>query len=393
VNRNIELTLILNMLQHQSSVTKLVFDPAINWKLFYKLVRRHRVWHQVHNALRNNPSDCPITQELARFCETDKRRILITAGETVRVARLFTSQAIEHCFVKGTLLNVHLYGGLNTRPCIDIDVWVNANTYSAAVTALLSSGYIKKLPTYELKGFKERWYMRHKHDMAFYHPEKNMVVELHFRLSYLGLDFFPLTAISLAPISLLNIPILAPEDDYHVLYLMIHGAIHAWIRLRWLQDIALFIKNDQCDLNHVYDLAKQINCQHIVEQTMILVNNLFVMNNPVVTQLIQNSSHRATQLATIAQEFIAADYEMTDGIRNINMFFKYRFYLARLAVHGQKLHAVLGDLFKLDELFVYVTFSDKLSFMYYAIYPLWVIKYVLKSISKPMRRASKGSLV
>ena len=62
------------------------------------------------------------------------------------------------------------------------------------------------------------------------------------------------------------------------------------------------------------------------------------------------------------------------------MFFKYRFYLAQLAVRGQKLHAILGDLFKIDELFVYVTFPDKLSFMYYAVYPLWVIKYVLKSM-------------
>lgn len=128
MNINIELTLILNVLQHQSNATELVFDPAINWTLFYKLVRRHRVWHQVHNAFKNNQFDCPITTVLAKFCEADKQRILITAGETIRIARAFTTKAIEHCFVKGTLLNVHLYGGLYTRPCSDIDAWVNAST-------------------------------------------------------------------------------------------------------------------------------------------------------------------------------------------------------------------------------------------------------------------------
>ena len=275
---------------------------------------------------------------------------------------------------------MHVYGGLNTRPCRDIDIWVDVNTYSSAVAVLLSLGYQKKSPRYELTGFKERWYMRHKHDMAFYHPKRRVLVELHFRLSYLGLDFFPMSAITRKPINLFNAPILALDDDYHLLYLMIHGAIHAWIRLRWLQDIALFIGNNQCDLTRVYDLATQIKCQHIVEQALILVNDCFKLKHPVLTQLIQNPSHRGIRLAAIAQQFITADYEMTDGIKNINMFFKYRVYLAKLAVRGQKLHAVVGDLFKIDEVFLCVNLQDKISFIYYLIYPIWVIKYVLKSI-------------
>lgn len=380
MNSNSELTFILTILQHQSSAHALEFHPAIDWALFYKLVRRHRVWHQVHNVFKHNRFECPITTKLAQFCEFDKKRILMTAGETTRIARAFTTEGIEHCFVKGVVLNAHLYGGMYTRPCKDIDVWVNANTYPVAVAALLTLGYKKKLPGYALTGFKERWYMRNKHDMAFYHPEKKIEVELHFRLSYFGLDFFPLTAIPLAPINLLNIPVLAPQDDYHLLYLMIHGAIHAWIRLRWLQDIALFIKNKPCDLKHVYNLAKQINCQHIVEQSLILVSNMFKLDNHELTEIIQTSSLHAASLALKAQAFIDADYEMTDGLRNINMFFKYRLYLAKLAVRGQKFHAIFGDLFKIDQLFIYVTFPDKLSFLYYAIYPLWVLKYALSSL-------------
>ncbi|MDF1827386.1 MAG: nucleotidyltransferase family protein [Legionellaceae bacterium] len=382
VNENHEFKLILHTLQSQFSSNELILDPAIDWPLFYKLVLRHRIWHQVHDALINQTPSIPIAAALTQHCKRDKRRIFITAGETVRIAREFTKKAIEHCFVKGTLLNVHVYGGLNTRPCRDIDVWVDANTYSSAVAALLSLGYQKKLPTYELSGFKERWYMRNKHDMAFYHPKQHVLVELHFRLSYFGLDFFPLSAITRKPINLLNVPILAPHDDYHLLYLMIHGAIHAWIRLRWLQDIALFINNNQCDLERVYDLATEIKCQHIVEQALILVNHHFKLTDRILAQLIHKPSHRGIKLAAIAQQFITADYEMTDGIRNINLFFKYRVYLAKLAVHGQKLHAIVGDLFKIDELFLYVTFPEKISFMYYVIYPLWIIKYVMKSLTR-----------
>ena len=194
------------------------------------------------------------------------------------------------------------------------------------------------------------------------------------------MDFFPISEVTRTPIKLLNVPVMAPDDDYHVLYLMLHGAIHAWIRLRWLQDIALYIGNNQCDLMRVYDLAKQINCQHIVEQTLILVNDFFKLDNPVLTEFIQKPTHRGTRLATIAHQFIATDYEMIERTKNINMFVKYRIYLARLAVREQKLHAVLGDLFKIDELFVSVTFPNKLSFMYYVIYPLWVIKFIVKGM-------------
>lgn len=381
MNDNLELKLILSALQHQTSSNELSIDPTLNEPLFYKLILRHRVWHQVYHAFKHHQLPIPMANALTKQCEHDKQRILITAGETVRIAREFKKQAIDHCFVKGTLLNVHVYGGLNTRPCRDIDVWVNTNTYSDAMVTLLSMGYQKKLPKYELTGFKARWYMRHRHDMAFYHPEKKILVELHFCLNYLGLNFFPLSTIPLRSINLFNVPILAPDDDYHLLYLMIHGAIHAWIRLRWLQDIALYIQNGQCDLQRVYDLATQIKCSHIVEQTLILVHDFFKLKHPVLTQLIQNPSRRGSKLATIAKQFIIADYEMSVGIKNINLFFKYRLYLAQLAVRGQKLHAVLGDLFKIDELFLYVTFPSKLSFMYYVLYPIWVIKYLLKSMA------------
>ena len=376
MNEDLELTFLLGLLQNETCAKP---NSEINWPLFYKLVRRHRVWHQVFNALKHNNLAVPIVSALERLCQNDKRRLLITAGETVRIARAFTQQSIDHCFVKGTLLNVHLYGSLNTRPCRDIDVWVDTSTYAAAMSALLSLGYQQHLPDYELTGFKKRWYMHHKHDMAFFHPEHKMVVELHFRLSYPGLDFFPWNAVRLSPIHLLNVPVLTLTDDYHLLYLMIHGATHAWTRLRWLQDIALFIQNRPCDLMHVYDLAKQLHCQHIVEQSLMLVSAFFVLDHPALTQLIQTPSRRARRLTSLAHEFITADYEITDGLQNIRMFCKYRIYLAILTVQGQKCRTILGDLFKLDELFGYVTFPDKLSFMYYAIYPLWVVTFVFKS--------------
>lgn len=380
-----ELALILNTLQaHAPHGRSLFIDPTINWSLFYRLVRRHRVWHPVRKALipvNHSESTIPIAQALSNHCQRDQRRILITAGETIRIARAFEKKAIAHCFVKGTLLNVHLYGGLNTRPCKDIDVWVDANTYAEAMATLIELGYQKTYPTYDLTGFKEAYYLSHKHDLAFTHPTLHVVVELHFKLNYFGIDFFPLNTVPLSRIGLLNVPILAPEDHYHLLYLMIHGSIHAWLRLRWLHDIALFIDSNRCDLNDVWRLAGLLKCQHIVEQTLILVNTLFSTHHSALAPFIQSPSRRAMRLASLAQQLIGSGYEMTDGVSNIKMFIKYRFYLAKLAIHGKKIQAIWGDLFKIDMLFPTMTVPKRLSFLYYLAYPFWIMRLIWKSIS------------
>ena len=376
-NNNLELSLLISILQTDTDV---VSNPTIDWALFYKLVIRHRVWHLVHKALLETAP--PILPVITKRCQQDTLHLLNTANETIRIAAKFNEQTVEHCFIKGILLNVHIYGGLGTRPCRDIDVWIKLSDYPRAINALLSLGYKKKLPTYELSGFKQSYYMQHRHDMAFYHPDKRILIEPHFRLDYFGINFFPWESLTRKSIRVFNQDIMTLDDDYHLLYLMIHGSIHAWIRLRWLQDIALFIQSNKCDLKHVVDLAKQIKCEHLFEQTLLLINELFPSNNEVISPFIQKPSRKSLQLAALSKQFIEGDYEMTDGFRHYKMFFKYRFYLAKLAVKGQKLQAILGDLFKIDEVFQYATFPDKLAFMYYLIYPIWVIKYAWRSIRR-----------
>jgi hypothetical protein len=381
LDKNVELNIILATLQgNPLEIEKLIANPSINWKILYKLIHLHRVWHQVYAAFTplENQHLIPIYKKLALHCQRDKSRILTTAAETLRVAREFTKHNLQHCFIKGVTLNESLYGGLITRPCKDIDVWVDAPSYRQAMDVLISLGYQKKLPTYELSGFKEQYYMQHKHDIAFYHVEHKVEVELHFRLSYFGINFFPLSSGLLKSTTIMNVPVQTLEDHYHLLYLMLHGAIHAFIRLRWLNDIALYIKKNGCSPTHIMALAKQIHCEHIVIQTLILIRDFLKLETLEMQTLLFNPSQRSTQLATICKKFIIDGYELNSGLGIYNKhFFNYRFYLVKLATTSQRVNAILGDLFKIDNMFPHVTFSDQLKCMYYILYPLWVVKYVV----------------
>ena len=62
-NNQPELLLLLSILQAD---TNIVSPPNIDWQLFYKLVIRHRIWHQVHKALPE--TNTPIFPWITKRC-------------------------------------------------------------------------------------------------------------------------------------------------------------------------------------------------------------------------------------------------------------------------------------------------------------------------------------
>jgi hypothetical protein len=366
----LEVEIILQILKSHDFESK----PDINWELIYQFIIRHRIWYQAAQSAIFSHMPNNLQKKLEQYCNKNKFQLIQITAETARIAKALQHQNLQHCFIKGVVLNQLLYPTIYARPCKDIDVWVASDDYDAAILQLKNLNYKQIIPNYELTNFKKRYYMTHKHDFAFYNSEKKILIELHFRLDYFGINFFTPKAAMLKDVDIFNTKITTLDNDYHLLYLMIHGAIHAWIRLRWLNDIGLFIQTKQCNLQNVMQLAKQINCEHIVKQSLILVRDVLDID----FDLVFESNKRIQVLVDLAKQFIYANYEMHESINNIRMFVKYRYYLARLAVKKQKFNAIIGDLFKIDMLFEKVTLPDKLGFIYYILYVWWGVRFVFR---------------
>ncbi len=363
-NRGLERALICSILNKTFTSP---MPSNINSSMLYRLALRHRVGHQIQQAI-------PDIDLFNHYCKNSQRKIFMHACETIRISNVFNLHSIKHCFVKGPLLNVHLYGALNTRPCRDLDVWVPLTHYQQAMSCLEQLGYQQKTPLYPLVGFKKKYFLKHHHDTTWFHPTHKIWVELHFKLSHEGLNFFTFNQVAFQNITLLNQPITTLSDDYHLLYLMMHGAMHAWSRLRWLHDVALYLESNRCDLNHVKHLAQQRQCEHVMLQTFILLKKYFNIKNKVIDDWLQNPSRQVIKLAELAECFMHTDYEIHQGMKNIKMFYTYRIYLLHLAVRGQKTKVMLGDLFKIDKVFPYVFIPKGFGFLYYLIYPIWVVR-------------------
>lgn len=352
---------------------------GINWDYLLQLTIRHRVLEQVYTVLKIFPQvPVEIINKLKLSVNKIKLHLLHMTGEVIRLTRKLDEMKINYVIVKGIPLAVDLYGSADSRQCKDIDLWVDKTDIERCRKLLFASEYNQVLPSYELTGFKEQYYFTHMHDVTFQHSRLNIEVELHFRLEYYGLNFWPINAVSTKEVMLGNNKITTLADDYNFLYLVIHAAIHAWSRLRWLHDIYLFLQSGRCNLPAILRLAKTLGAEHIVYQALWLVRDVYLYSSQEIDDILININRRSVKLARIAREFIGSDYELTGeyGIYS-QMFVKYRFYLFTLAVKGQKFNAVSGDLFKIEKMFSYLTLPKGFGFLYYALYPLWVIKYII----------------
>lgn len=376
-----ELELILLILRDE-----LLYDikleqilSKINWDYLHTLTIRHRIVEQIYAKLRELPQVPAIfITKLKQAQQRTKFNLLNLYAENIRITRIFEQHNLPYIIVKGVPLALEIYGGGDKRQCKDIDLWVTPDKLEQATQLLIDAGYLQTLPNYHLYGYKKDYYLSHKHDLALFHPQRNVEVELHFRLEYFGIKFFTFDQVKTHCITTNNSQIVTLEHDYHVLYLMLHGAIHAWSRLRWLHDIYLYIKQNKCDLMYIHQLSLQLDCSHIVLQTLSLLVEMYNHQAPEINELLTLMDNRSTFLAESAHQFIVADYELTGGHGIFSkMFFKYRWYLSKLAAQGQRRQAIFGDLFKIDRLFPYITLPRGLELGYYLLYPLWIFKYII----------------
>lgn len=372
-----ELKLILAIITQQSV---LEINPNLNWGYFIKLVIRHRIIEQVYLRVKIEKSiPEAISVRLAEMCQRQRMNLLVLSAETIRLSRELTKAGIGYAVVKGIPVAVEAYGGATKRQCKDIDLWVDLNNWDSAVAIMEACGYKQTRPDYPLTGFKWDYYINRNHDFEFFNSEKKIQVELMFRASYLGVDFPKLSQLPLSVINVSNNQVMTLRDDYHLLLLIVHGAVHAWHRLRWLLDIYLLIQQNKVDLTKLLELSDQFDCRHMVIQCLWLLNKAFNLSTSEVMPQIPDINTKDLCMAELLFEFVIADYELTGGHGLFNrMFYKYRWYLTQITPAKKRWLVIRHDLFKIDKTFKGLTLPSGFEFGYYLLYPLYVIKYIIR---------------
>lgn len=316
---------------------------AVNdWNGVLRTARRHRVEGLVHDGLRRADVAAPaaIAADLAEAAAAIARDNLRFAAEAARLDRLLREAGVDFLFLKGVTLNLLAYGTLALKRAIDIDMVVDPARYEAAIAAVETAGY-RCIQPREGASHAEilAWAERTKHSIW---ANGATILELHtaFVDSERMLDAVdvrsPRQAVALPGGIVLDT--LARDELFA--YLAVHGATHAWSRLKWLADIAAFAAREPEAVETIYRRSLALGAGRSGGQALLLAHDLLALAlpEPLLAELRGDGAIR--YLARVAVDAMAGA-----GDRELDALM-----LGTAAIHLSHLRLKKGLGFKLHEI-------------------------------------------
>jgi hypothetical protein len=302
-----ELGLMLAAACGDKARTESLLKLPINWEVILRLVLHNQVYPMVYKTLSQLEARIPesiITSLRAHVRENVVNALRMTS-ETVRIVSLLENNGVCVVVLKGMPLAFYLYDGdITLRPSTDIDILLLDERLDLVRQILEEDGYYEAQPELDLTPRQRQIYTktyRHPHHAAFWHREKNVLVEIHWDMGHFGQVVLPMpsdASITRIQVAGSSLPVLVDEE--WLLYLVLHGASHAWYRLRWVVDIARFIQRD-IDWERADSLANSLGMQSVLHHALMLASTLLEVPLSADYRPIVFSDRNAVKFALLAK--------------------------------------------------------------------------------------------
>ncbi len=169
-------------------------------------------------------------------------RNLRMTGELAGILRAFDGESMRVISYKGPALAWLAYGDLGSREFGDLDLLIERDSFSKAFDLMTKLGYEAEI---DLEAGSWSAFTATTNVLAWWHPSKEVSVELHWELSPWYLPF-PIGFDNLYGRRQLSYPggreveTLSTEDL--LVFLCLHGAKHGWERMSWIIDLGGLIR-------------------------------------------------------------------------------------------------------------------------------------------------------
>jgi hypothetical protein len=296
------------------------WPEPVDWTRLGRIAARHRVEGLVHGALTRSGRAVPsaLSQALAAEALDIARTNLRFVAEAARLGKLLGEARIDFLFLKGVTLNILAYGTLGVKKSVDIDVAVEPAAYRQAIGALRTAGYRCVEPEGDRTDEEILRSVQATKHSAWRRGAS--VVELHAQLvdSPLMLPSVgvrsPRQDVEVSPGIVL--PTLAPEELFA--YLCVHGATHAWSRLKWIADVgALVAEAGDAELERLYRRSVELGAGRSGGQALLLCADLLGRRLPPALERELRADRALVYLARVALKAMTAggaEAELDDRI-------------------------------------------------------------------------------
>jgi hypothetical protein len=253
----------------------------LDWRLFLRLARFHRVQGLVWIAFGPNPGDMP--PEVSEALAADAARIaadnLRAAVDCRNLLEDFGQARLPILFVKGLTLGALAYGNPSIKAAVDIDLLVAGDRLVESARIVERHGYRLQVP----RGLRRlRNWHRSRKESVWERPSPRSQIDLHTRLSdnralIPTLDVHsPRQEVEVA--KGIRLPTL--QTDELVAYLCVHGASSAWFRLKWIADFAALLPASTDELDRLYQRSQELGAGRAAAQAFLLADEVFQSLEP-----------------------------------------------------------------------------------------------------------------
>lgn len=302
------------------------------------LYNRHRLSHQ--------QIDDFLSESSSKKYLGEKMEQMAMVGEFLRVTDAFKEAGIESISLKGPVLSYRLYNDASYRLYNDLDFLLKPGIIEKAISVLFNMGYVASYHEWPAKDKIKQLFLWHRHHFSIWHPEKDIVIELHWKPFFFHLVKAD-TIVRQIDSNLIQLEFAGRQFkcfniELELLFLIVHGGLHDWKRLKWLVDIEKILQKYPID---------EDKFQHIVKITnsgrMVALCNELLQEYYSDSRLLPQSTMAPSFLIRFAREQINQE----KGVEYDNVRGFLKFYRGKLiAFPGLKYKlSVLKQLFFMPE--------------------------------------------
>ena len=264
------------------------------------LYHRHRLSHQQIDQLLGEQKSGEYLAE--KLVQMEQLR------EFFRITNALKEEGVEFICLKGPLLSQRIYGDPTFRYYKDFDLLVSPEKITQAILIFHSLGYQPDYFIWPQAALREQLVLGHLNQYPLTNPVNGINVELHWRLfgNLLKNEGIQKSLIkeNQEKISMGGRSYTQFTHEFELLYLVIHGGLHGWRRLKWLVDINEMLKRFPLDENQFKKLSKKLKAHRIVSVCNEMLREFFPETRllpcsenprPFLVKFSRESIHRETE--------------------------------------------------------------------------------------------------
>ena len=258
----------------QEASIRAICSDGPDWTEYLRLVDRHRTPAISWAVLKRVPGlEIPATAsaELQKRSDACRMQAFRHSQVLIAVLKSFDRAGIPAMPLKGPLLSLEIYGDVGLRQSKDLDIAVPFQDLRLAGRCLQEMGWSLCTQDASLSPRQWKFCARHGHHLTYLHPRQMCQLELHWRASW---DTPEMTARrwDRGIASQWNgCPYRAMNPVDLILYLCNHGGAHAWVRAKWLGDLARMTMAAKVDWKAAMEEAQTANQERPLLTCLILL--------------------------------------------------------------------------------------------------------------------------